>query len=122
MSDNSDGKASPARRWIRISSRTLHIATLSAVVGGTLFAASSEALRPWWIGLALSGLVLVATDLYSDKPYLHEVRGVAIMLKLVALGSMVVFDALEVWGLMALIALSAVVSHMPSKLRHRRLW
>jgi hypothetical protein len=92
------------------------------VVGGTLFAADSPLLRPWWIALVVSGLVLIATDLYSNKPYLRELRGVAIIFKLVTLTILVALDALDVWTLMALIALSSVVSHMPSKWRHRQVW
>ncbi len=122
MGERSSGNASPARRWTRISCRAVHVAAMSAVVGGTIFGGSREAMRTSWVALLVSGMFLIATDLYSDKPYLREMRGVALLLKLVAVALMAALDTFNGWALMALIIYSVVFSHMPSRQRHRRVW
>ena len=110
------------RRWLRISFRTLHIATICGVVGGVLFGGDDATMKPWLVGVVLSGGIIMATDLYDDDPYLREVRGMTIVVKLLLLAVALWLPASRAWLLFLVVGVSGVLSHAPSRLRHRALW
>jgi len=111
-----------ATRWIRISSRTVHIGALAVVVGGEMFGADQQTLLPSLVLLGVSGGLLMATDLGGEHPYLREVRGMAVLVKLGLIAVSVWWVTGRLLLLFGVIALSSVVSHMPGRYRYYALW
>lgn len=108
-------------RWFRISCRTAHLAGMCGLVGGLLFGVAAASLPPWLVATVLSGGLLAATDVYEEGPYFTEIRGAAMVLKLMLLVVAWAVPAACTGLLFAVIVLSSVVSHAPGKVRHRSL-
>ena len=77
----------PARVWLRVTCRSLHILCIGIYVGGAFFDAPAAELSAWFHGAALTGTVLILTDLYASFVYLTELRGLAMLAKLLLLGA-----------------------------------
>ena len=100
--------------------RALHVGGLSGVVGGTWLGADPTALTPWLFATLSSGAVLLLTEIYAGRPYLPELRAHVMIAKALLLAGAVWLPGLRLGLLLAVIALSAIVSHMPGRLRHLR--
>jgi len=111
-------RSMPARVWVRIACRSAHILCIGAYVGGVLFDGPEPALRGWLHGAMLTGGLLIATDLHRSFIYLKEVRGLAMIGKLAALGASFALPDQRLALLVGIVVFSSVVSHMPSQLRH----
>jgi hypothetical protein len=106
------------RRWSKITLRTLHIIAVVGVGGGILFGLDQgQWLHYWWLSV-VSGVLLVLIDALANPVWLIQVRGLSVYIKLVLLVCLWKFPAWDVALLLAIIVLSAVISHAPSKLRY----
>jgi len=107
-----------AKRWIKISLRTLHLLGVLGVGGGLLFGVEKALwLNYWWLALA-SGVLMMLMDAVANPVWIVQVRGLVIILKLVLLvflGRNPDWDKLL---LVAIVIMSAVISHAPGKLRY----
>ena len=92
--------------------------TVSVLVGGHFFSAPADALRPWLYAVIATGAGLMGTDVLKGIGYLREVRGAAILLKLVVVASVTWLWDLRVALLFAVIVLSGIVSHMSGRYRY----
>ena len=107
------------RRWARTTLRTLHIATFGVLLGGVVLAVPYARYELWLIAAAASGALLTVTFLIEARPYWSEVRGIALLIKLTALLlAITALSRFSAWLLLGVVALSAVVSHMPGRWRH----
>jgi hypothetical protein len=114
------------KRWTKISLRTMHLVAVAGVGGGILFGIDKQLwLNYWWLAL-ISGALMMLIDAVSNPAWLVQVRGVAIILKLILL----LFIG---WGsecctgrdeflLFIIIVISAVISHAPGNLRYFSLY
>ena len=115
-----------AKRWTKISLRTLHLLAVAGVGGGVLFGIEKDLwLNYWWLALA-SGALMMLMDMISNPVWIVQVRGLAIVLKLILLVFLGSAPAWDSTLLAVIIIISAVVSHAPGKLRyysvyHRRV-
>jgi hypothetical protein len=75
----------------------------------------------WWLSV-VTGVLIVAIDALTNRVWLIQVRGLAVYLKLVLLACLWKFPAWDVELLMAIIVLSAVISHAPSRLRYYSIY
>jgi hypothetical protein len=114
------------KRWSKISLRTLHLVAVAGVGGGILFGIDKQLwLNYWWLAL-ISGALMMLIDAASNPAWLVQVRGVAIILKLILLlfigwGS----ECCTGWDeflLFIIIVISAVISHAPGNLRYFSLY
>ena len=110
------------RRWSKISLRTLHIIAVAGVGGGVLFGFGMERWEPYWWLSVISGVLLVLIDALANPVWLIQVRGLAVYIKLVLLVLLWKLPAWDVTLLLAIIVLSAVISHAPSNLRYYSLY
>lgn len=110
------------RRWSKISLRTLHIIAVAGVGGGVLFGLGMERWEPYWWLSVISGVLLVLIDALANPVWLIQVRGLAVYIKLVLLVLLWKLPAWDVTLLLAIIVLSAVISHAPSNLRYYSLY
>ena len=105
-------------RAIQVAARTVHIAAMGLVLGGVAFAAPEAALAlPLGLTIA-SGLVLLAVDLWKSGDYLHQMNGVAVVVKLALLGLAMLQPESRLAWYLAATAVASVGSHMPKTWRH----
>ncbi len=107
-----------ARAW-SIAFRTLHIAAFGLVLGGHAFAVDADMLVPWvWLTI-LSGIGLIALEVYAGGLYwLFLGKGIAVLVKLGLLLMVPLFWEQRVPLLLLVVVISSVGSHMPSRFRH----
>jgi len=111
-----------AKRWTKISLRTLHLLAVAGVGGGVLFGIEKDLwLNYWWLALA-SGALMMLMDMIANPVWIVQVRGLAIVLKLILLVFLGSFPAWDSTILAVIIIISAVVSHAPGKLRYYSIY
>ncbi|MBP2648455.1 MAG: putative rane protein [Gemmatimonadetes bacterium] len=110
-----------AKRWLSVMLRTWHL--MSVIALGALLLGAAP-LHGWPVGrvggaVVVSGLAMLALDLYASQLYLRTVAGVTALLKLVLVAVLAFAPGpLLFW---TVVALSTVVSHAPATFRHRVL-
>lgn len=109
----------PFRRSLRSALRALHILTGGVLIGGVIFDQPPEALSPWVWGTVISGVLLLATDLYASVAILCEVRGLVVLLKVVLTALVLVWWEGGLWLLIAALVVGAVSSHMSGRYRYQ---
>lgn len=120
MIQNADVTANPTdlKRWTKISLRTLHLIAVAGVGGGILFGLAEDLWQGyWWLAL-ISGALMMLVDVVSNPVWLVQIRGVAILAKLLLLLMLGAFPAWDHLLLLAVIVISGVVSHAPGKVRY----
>jgi hypothetical protein len=111
-----------AKRWTKISLRTLHILAVAGVGGGILFGLEPDLWRNYWSLSLVSGILLMAIDIISNPVWVVQVRGLVIFLKLILLALLGSDPSLDRLLLIFIIVISAVVSHAPGKLRYYSIY
>jgi hypothetical protein len=115
-----------AKRWTKISLRTLHLLSVAGAGGGILFGLEKELwINYWWLAL-ISGALMMLVDIVSNPVWIVQLRGLVVLFKLILLGLLAVYPAWGQFILLAVIIMSGVISHAPGKLRyysvyHRRV-
>jgi len=92
----------------------------AGVLTGSHVFDADPALQRWWLTLtALTAAALLFLDLHESGVFLMQVRGYLVIAKLVALGLLPRLDpAAAVWLLGALMFVSVLSSHAPSRVRY----
>ena len=110
------------KRWSKIFLRTFHILAVAGVGGGIFFGLDKDLwLSYWWLALA-TGTLLMLIDMISNPVWLLQVRGLTVLLKLVLLGFLGRYPDWDVFLLVIIIIISAVISHAPGKLRYYSIY
>lgn len=114
------------KRWLNVLLRSIHLCSASGYAGGFLFDVPSEQLRLLYIITAITGLLMILSDVFSNAVWLIQNRGWMIILKIVLLGQLALIDPFEKWGIFAIILLSGIVAHGTAGFRyysifHRRM-
>ncbi len=112
----------PQRRLVLNSLRAWHIVSFSILVGGVFFHQGVVRLELWLGFTIASGLALFALDLYSSFFVLFELRGSAILIKIMLLLLIPLLDYhQQIMLLFVVIIFSSFVSHSTRRLRHKCL-
>lgn len=106
------------RRTWNIACRTAHIATTGVLLGGHVFGIAASGLRPWLYAAIATGAVLVLLEAYSGLRWLHQVRGILVLVKLALLLVVPFAWDMRVPILFAVVVLASVGSHMPARYRY----
>ncbi|MFB3854586.1 MAG: hypothetical protein ACE148_12275 [Vicinamibacterales bacterium] len=106
------------RRAWNIACRTAHIATTGALLGGHVFGAAASSLRPWLYAAIATGAILVLLEAYSGLRWLHQARGILVLVKLALLLAIPFAWHMRVPILFAVVVLASVGSHMPARYRY----
>ncbi len=124
--DNDAMNKTSAKRWTKISLRTLHLLAVAGVGGGILFGLEKDLwISYWWLALA-TGILMMTVDIISNPVWMLQVRGVSIYIKLILLACLGINPDWDGPLVVLIIIISAVISHAPGKLRyysvyHRRV-
>lgn len=108
----------PGKRWLNVIFRSIHICGVVAYSGGVFFDAPFSQLGLPYAITAISGLAIIALDVYGNGVWLIQNRGWMIILKLLALGVLHRFETYEKIGLMVVIIISSIVSHGTANFRY----
>ena len=109
-------------RALSITFRTLHMIGFGVLLGGHAFAVDAERLWPsLWLTI-LSGLSLIALEVYAAGLYwLFLGKGIMILVKLALLLIVPFFWESRLMLLLLIVVLASVGSHMPARYRHYSL-
>ena len=102
--------------------RALHLIGVVGT-GAAVLDASGNSMASWYVGLLFaSGILIAALDRWADPAYFNQLNGQLVLLKLVVLcvvGWLAGISAMLFW--LVLVG-SAMMTHAPSRLRHRKLF
>jgi len=107
-----------ARAW-SIAFRTLHLAAFGVLLGGHAFGLEAERLLPYlWLTI-VSGLGLIALEVYAAGLYWFVLgKGIMVLAKLALMLVIPFFWEARVPLLLLVVAIASVGSHMPARYRH----
>ena len=112
----------PGHRWINITLRSLHLIGIAGLGAGYLYPVAGDS----WVGylcLALiSGVILILLSIWSNGIWLLQLRGQAILFKLLLLVAAGVWPEVKAELFVIVIIISSVVSHAPGDFRYYSLW
>jgi hypothetical protein len=108
----------PGARAAQVLLRSLHIVAMALVLGGIARGASFEDLQIPILWTVLTGLLLLILDLARRCLALSQGSGVALLLKLAALGLGNLFPAARLEWYLAATFIASIGSHMPGDWRH----
>lgn len=109
----------PGSRAWSITFRTLHLAAFGVLLGGHAFAIETDRLLPYLYLTILSGIGLIALEMYALGLYwLFLGKGLMVLAKLGILLAVPFFWEHRLALLLAVVAVASVGSHMPARYRH----
>jgi hypothetical protein len=112
----------PGARALSIALRTLHLVAFGVLLGGHTFAVDPEKLLLSLYLTILSGLGLIALEIYAVGLYwLVLGKGIMVLLKLALLLLIPFFWEARVVLLVLVVGIASVGSHMPARYRHYSL-
>lgn len=113
----------PARRWVSISLRSLHLVGIAGLAGAYLFQLPEAAWHPYLLLTLSSGVLMICKEVYADGIWLLQLCGQMVLLKLLILGAgLLWFDRPEAGVYILVILIAGVFSHAPGKVRYYSLW
>jgi len=112
----------PAQRWVRISVRTWHLLSMGYLLGGAGLGVPLVELHFGLWGTLASGLVFVALELYASGVWLLQLKGQAVILKLLLLGAAMTATGSPLPYLIAAVIIGGISSHMPGRYRYYSLF
>jgi len=118
----SESRFFPGQRWANITLRTLHLIGIAGLGGGFLYPALDETWRLYLQLTIISGAGLSLISICSNGIWLLQLRGQAILLKLLLLGLISLLPAFKLPLLMVIILISGYISHAPARVRYYSLW
>lgn len=108
----------PHARTFNVASRTVHLAAISVLVGGHVFAVPAEQLLPWlWVAIG-SGSALMAIEMYPSIDWLGQLAGIFVLVKLALLCVVPFAWSARVPILLGVLAIASVGAHMRGHYRH----
>ena len=106
-----------ARAW-SILFRTLHLLAIAILVGGHLFNAPADQLRPLLYLAIASGVGMASIEAYPSWQVLFQGWGILVMIKLAVLCAVPFAWSHRFALLVVVLAIGSVGSHMTKRLRH----
>jgi hypothetical protein len=115
-----DRKTFPLQRWLNVVLRGLHLVAV-ILLGAALLGASVSCGQAAF-GVAATGAVMFALDIWSEPSHLREVSGFAVLIKLVLVAWMAADEPSRFVLFWVVVAGSAVFAHAPARFRHAILF
>ncbi len=115
------------QRWVNVILRTLHLVGLAGVGAGFFYQVMDDSWRLFLYLTLVSGGALMLISIWSNGIWLIQLRGQAILLKLLLLAIMPLFPDLKALLFVIVIVISGLISHAPANTRcyslfqHRRV-
>ncbi len=110
------------QRWVNISLRTLHLIGLAGIGSGLLYPAHAGASNNYLYLTLASGLALSLISIWSNAIWLLQLRGQAIIFKLLLLALIPMWPTASAWLLVVVIIISSYISHAPGDVRYYSIY
>jgi hypothetical protein len=107
----------PGQRWVNIGLRCAHLVGVAGMGGGYLFALPEAQWQAFGHLTLATGALLVLLYVWTDAHWLLQLKGQAILLKLVLLGLARFQPEWRPEAFVAVIVLSGLFAHAPSRVR-----
>jgi hypothetical protein len=111
----------PGERWVNIALRCLHLVGVAGVGGGFLFDLEPARWLAFWHLTIYSGVLLTLLYLWGSALWLLQIKGLAIVLKVLLLAVAVAVPAWRGEVFILVIILSGLIAHAPGEVRGFRL-
>jgi len=108
----------PGRRWVNIGLRTVHLLGVAGMGGGWLYGADPADWRPFLWLVLMSGGAMVLLEVAATCLWLLQLRGLAVLAKLLLVALAVRWPETTPWVLVTVIVLSSVFAHAPANVRY----
>jgi hypothetical protein len=105
-------------RLLDIVLRTAHVAGTSVLFGGAICGVPLSRLFSWHLLAISTGCALIASEVYHNRHWLYQGRGVMVLVHAGLLGLIRIQPDLLMPILTAVLILGMVGSHMPKKFRY----
>ncbi|MCB1858644.1 MAG: hypothetical protein KDI63_10245 [Gammaproteobacteria bacterium] len=110
------------QRWVNIVLRTLHLVGIAGLGGGFLYAAERPEWRPFLDLTVWSGLGLSLIAVWNSGIWLIQLRGQAVVVKVLLLSIIPYFPELQGLLFVTVIVISGLISHAPAAVRYHSLY
>jgi len=107
-----------AKRYLSISLRTLHLFGIAGFAGFFLYDLPEALWRPYAILALTTGTLMLLVELYVDAIWLIQLRGLAILTKIVLLVLAMSHPQLTMMLFCLIVVISGYFSHAPGKVRY----
>jgi hypothetical protein len=104
------------RRWLHVILRGVHLAAVVAL-GAAILGAPVDP-RQSATATLVSGMAMLALDLWGDRDHLLKVAGLSVIAKLALVGWMAADSDNRIVLFWLLLAWSALFAHAPASFRH----
>lgn len=118
----SESRRLPAQRWVNIGLRSLHLMGTAGLGGAYLYEAPQAAWLPYFWLTMVSGVVMALIHIWNNGVWLIQVRGLAILAKLLLLGLIGWLEGADLTLFLLVILISGVIAHAPGDLRYYSPW
>jgi hypothetical protein len=108
----------PRVRALRTGLRILHLIAFGSLYGGHVYGIEAERLLSSLFATVASGAALMGLEIYRLPVWLIQVRGLATLVKILLLVSVVALWEVRVVLLTLAIVIGGVAAHMPSDWRY----
>ncbi len=105
-------------RWLTVGLRSAHLVGITGFAGGILHHIAITQLHYFWLLTLISGFALIATEMIVSGRWLLEMRGIIIVLKLLALVLFLHITFMQEAMIYFTLLLSAIIAHAPARVRH----
>ncbi|MGB1173581.1 MAG: hypothetical protein ACPG4H_07590 [Marinobacterium sp.] len=107
-----------AKRYLSISLRTLHLFGIAGFAGFFLYDLPEELWRTYAILALTTGSLMLLVELYVDAIWLIQLRGLAVITKILLLFLAINSPQLTVVLFCLIVVISGYFSHAPGKVRY----
>ena len=112
----------PGRRLLKITFRAVHVLCVALFFGSVFFDTPTATQAPWRAATIGTGILLLLLDLHESAVFFLQTRGLLVITKITSVLILPVFGEAARWVLAALLLLSVVSSHAPSRVRYFMIW
>ena len=117
-----DSRYFPGQRWINISLRTLHLVGLAGCGYAFLVPGAIGGWEPYFRITLITGLLLTALYTWSNGIFLIQLRGIAVLLKILLLLVILVLPDHKHVLFLTIIVISGFIAHAPGDVRYYSLY
>lgn len=112
----------PGQRWVRISVRTWHLLSMAFLLGGFGYGIPLPDLTLALWNTFASGLVFSSMELYATGIWLFQLKGQAVLIKLLLLGFVLASPKNALGFMIVAVIIGGISSHMPGRYRYYSLY
>lgn len=107
---------------MNISLRTLHLIGLAGIGAGYLYPVTGVVPGGYMYLTIASGTAMALISVWSNAIWLMQLRGQAVLVKLLLLAAILIWPTQGVWLLLVIIIISGYISHAPGDVRYYSIY